>query len=429
MNPIPRTALVVLCCLAAPIASVGGSVPVRATTPDEIRLLGSDRDDAQYRGYLPFTRSLAASGVVQGSLADSTAGAGVPPAAMVEALDALAAALDLKRDVRDGDRFYVRYEQAFTAEGTPIGTGRVLWAELRTAAKGTVAIHRFRPMKATADSFWLSTGQAATPTPIKLPLDAIAVSSGFGMRADPFDQPIRGQMFAGIPGGTPLGGGKPWRGKVTATPAGTAPAAKKAATRPLGGPPPAPSPFTNPMIASVNVPTTAGLQAGLIAPNSPNAFPGFASHAPAMYMHEGVDLAADIGTPIHAAGDGVIKGAQPNGGYGNWIEIEHDGVDFTTALQGKPAKISTVYGHLSAFAPGIAPGVRVKQGDVIGYVGSTGRSTGPHLHFEILQNGHPTNPMISQTLRAEQLKGGELQRFKKVIARDLGERQHEAGSI
>ena len=436
MNPIPRTALVVLCCLAAPIASVGGSVPVRAATPDEIRLLGSDRDDAQYRGYLPFTRSLAASGVVQGSLADSTAGAGVPPAAMVEALDALAAALDLKRDVRDGDRFYVRYEQAFTAEGTPIGTGRVLWAELRTAAKGTVAIHRFRPMKATADSFWLSTGQAATPTPIKLPLDAIAVSSGFGMRADPFDQPIRGQMFARTPGGPlgagtplgaglPLGGGKPWRGKVTPAPAGTAPATKTAATRPQGGPPPAPSPFTNPM-NTVNVPTAAGLAAGLVAPGA--AFKGF-GHAPAMFMHEGVDLVADIGTPIHAAGDGVIKGAQLNGGYGNWIEIDHDDVQATTALNAKPAKISTVYGHLSAFASGIAPGVRVKQGDVIGFVGSTGRSTGPHLHFEILQNGHPTNPMISPTLRPEQLKGGDLERFKKAVARDLSQRQAEAGSI
>jgi murein DD-endopeptidase MepM/ murein hydrolase activator NlpD len=146
-----------------------------------------------------------------------------------------------------------------------------------------------------------------------------------------------------------------------------------------------------------------------------------------MFMHEGVDLAADVGTPIHAAGDGVVKGAQPNGGYGNWIEIEHDDA-MIAPLNGKPARISTVYGHLSAFAPGIAPGVRVKQGDVIGFVGSTGRSTGPHLHFEILQNGHPTNPMISPTLRPEQLKGGDLERFRKAVARDLGQRRAEAGS-
>ena len=420
MTLIPRTALVLLCCLGAPFAA--------AATPEELRLLGSDQDEAQFQSYLPFTRNVAASGVVRGSLGESAAAAGVPAAAMVEALDAFATAIDLKRDLHDGDRFYVRYERTFTAKGDPVGTGRVLWAELRTEARGIVAIHRFRPMKAAAESFWLSTGQAVTPVAIKLPLDSIAVSSGFGMRADPFDQPIRG-------GGQPLvrAGGQSWRGKVTAapgaaTPGAAAPAAKKtAATKPLGGPPPAPSPFTNPMIASVNEPTSAGLQAGLIAPAS-TAFLGFTSRAPSLYMHEGVDLAADVGTPIHAAGDGVVKGAQLNGGYGNWIEIEHDGVE-VTPLNGKKATVSTVYGHLSAFASGIRPGVRVKQGDVIGFVGSTGRSTGPHLHFEILQNGHPTNPMISPTLRAEQLKGGDLERFKKAVARDLSQRQAEANSI
>ena len=393
MNPIPRTALVLLCCLAAPIAE--------AATPDEIRLLGSDQDEAQYQSYMPFTRSLAASGVVHGSLAASTAAAGVPPAAMIEAREAFAAALDLGRDVRDGDRFYVRYERTFTAEGNPVGVGRVLWAELRTETKGTVAIHRFRPFKATTDSFFLSTGTAATPAAIRLPLDAIAVSSGFGMRADPFDQPFR-SPFA--PAGRAIGG--------------KAPAGR-------GGPPPQPSPLVNPAL-KVNVPTSAGLAAGLAAPGT--AYKGFGQRAPAMFMHEGVDLAADVGTPIHAAGDGVVKGAQLNGGYGNWIEIDHDGIE-VTPLSGKRAPVSTVYGHLSAFAPGIAPGVRVKQGDVIGFVGSTGRSTGPHLHFEILQNGHPTNPMISPTLRPEQLKGGDLERFKKTVARDLSQRQAEAGSI
>jgi len=405
MNRIPRLAALaaLLSCLAAPLL---------AATPEEVRLLGSDQDEAQFQSYLPFNRTLSASGMVQGSLARSAEAAGVPPAAMIEALDAFAAAIDLERDLREGDRFYVRYERTYTAEGHAIGTGRVLWAELRTAGKGTLAIHRFRPLKAAADSFWLSTGQAAMPPGIRLPLETIMVSSGFGMRADPFDQPFRAKVTpAGQP--TPVVKGQPGR--------------------PAGGPPPhhqpQPSPLVNPATVSksVNTPTAAGLAVGL-APPSSAAYKGFVQRAPVMMMHEGVDLVADQGTPIRAAGDGVVKGAERKGGYGNWIEIEHDGLQ-VTAPAAKPVKVSTVYGHLSAFAYGIAPGVRVKQGDLIGYVGSTGRSTGPHLHFEILQNGHPTNPMVSQTLRPEQLKGGELERLKKVIARDLRERQSEAGSI
>ena len=415
MKRIPRRAAltVLLCSVAAPLCF--------AATPEETRLLGTDQEEAQFLSYLPFSRTLAASGVVDGSLAASAEAAGVPPSAMVDALAAFASAIDLERELRDGDRFYIRYERTYTVEGNAVGTGRVLWAELRTQAKGTLAIHRFRPLKAGAESFWLSTGQAATPAGLKLPLDSITVSSGFGMRADPFDQPLRG-------------GGDPWRGKVTPVgnaPAGKAPATTKMGVKPLGGPPPQPSPFTNPA-SNVNTPTAAGLQAGLVPPGF-SSFKGFSPRGPVMFMHEGVDLAADMGTPIHAAGDGVVRGAELKGGYGNWIEIEHDGLQLTTPAPGKPepkpAKISTVYGHLSAFAAGIAPGTKVKQGDVIGYVGSTGRSTGPHLHFEILQNGHPTNPMISPTLRAEQLKGGDLDRFKKAVARDLSQRQAEAGSI
>jgi len=275
------------------------------------------------------------------------------------------------------------------AVGTPVyaaGDGIVLGAE----AKGTIAIHRFRALKAAEESFWLSTGQSAAAPEIRLPLQTITVSSGFGMRADPFDQPIRGAPLR--------------------------------AARPAGGPPPkiAPSPLTNP----ANVPTPMGLKMGLATPGSA-AYRGFTMRGPIMMMHQGVDLAADLGTPIRAAGDGVIRGAELKGGYGNWIEIEHDDL-----VEGaRRTKLATVYGHLSAFADGIAPGVRVKQGELIGFVGSTGRSTGPHLHFEILQNGNPTNPMASQVLRPEQLKGGELERFRKVIARDLRERQKEAGSI
>ncbi len=104
-------------------------------------------------------------------------------------------------------------------------------------------------------------------------------------------------------------------------------------------------------------------------------------------MHEGIDLVASAGTPVYAAGDGVVVGAAPNGRYGNWIRIDHGG------------KLATVYGHLMAFAPGIEPGETVVRGELIGFVGSTGRSTGAHLHFEIQNDGRSANPITHPELK------------------------------
>ena len=154
----------------------------------EERLLGSADEDARYLACQPFTREIAAAGVVSQSLDAALAEAGVPAAAMLEARQALATSLDLGRDIGAGDRFYVRYQQTFTAEGTPIGVGRVLWAELRTKAKGTIALHRFRP-QGGVERLWLASGEAATPPAMRLPLDTMTVSSGYGLRADPLDKP------------------------------------------------------------------------------------------------------------------------------------------------------------------------------------------------------------------------------------------------
>lgn len=96
--------------------------------------------------------------------------------------------------------------------------------------------------------------------------------------------------------------------------------------------------------------------------------------------HEGTDYAADPGTPVMAAGDGVVTRAGWGGGYGNLIEIRHRN------------GIVTRYGHLRAFARKIRAGSRVAQGEVIGYVGSTGLATGPHLHFEVRLSGNPVDP-------------------------------------
>ncbi|HEX9559141.1 MAG TPA: hypothetical protein VF991_21790, partial [Reyranella sp.] len=183
----------------------------------EQRLLGDADEAARFAAYQPFTREIAADGVVTESLDASLAQAGVAAATMLEARQALGDAISLERDVRPGDRFHVRYEQTFTAQGAPIGVGRVLWVELRTKAKGTVAIHRFRGFD-KSERFWLANGQAATPPSMRLPLEIISVSSGFGLRADPFDQPppvsVSGKpapmggpkRSASLPPGLPTGG-------------------------------------------------------------------------------------------------------------------------------------------------------------------------------------------------------------------------------
>jgi murein DD-endopeptidase MepM/ murein hydrolase activator NlpD len=132
-----------------------------------------------------------------------------------------------------------------------------------------------------------------------------------------------------------------------------------------------------------------------------------------LFMHDGADLVAPTGTPVYAASDGVVIGAAPNGGYGNWIRIDHQG------------KLSTVYGHLSSFAPGIQEGARVSQGELIGFVGNTGRSTGAHLHFEILSNGKAVDPLAYPEIKRAQLRGADLERFRKQEKRALAERDRE----
>ena len=120
-------------------------------------------------------------------------------------------------------------------------------------------------------------------------------------------------------------------------------------------------------------------------------------------MHKGVDFAAPRGTPIYAAGDGTIEKAGPWSSYGNYVRIRHNGT------------LKTAYAHLKGFAKGITPGARVKQGQVIGYVGTTGRSTGPHLHYEVLENGRQVNPKSVKMPQGNILKGAQIASFKKHI--------------
>jgi murein DD-endopeptidase MepM/ murein hydrolase activator NlpD len=122
-------------------------------------------------------------------------------------------------------------------------------------------------------------------------------------------------------------------------------------------------------------------------------------------MHAGVDFGVPQGTPIRAAGSGVVQVAGRNGAYGITVEIKHND------------RYETLYAHMSKLATGVRRGVRVNQGQVIGYVGSTGRSTGPHLHYEVHVNNRPVNPSRIKAAGGKQLAGKELAKFNQLTAR------------
>ena len=117
-------------------------------------------------------------------------------------------------------------------------------------------------------------------------------------------------------------------------------------------------------------------------------------------MHRGTDFAAPQGTPIMASGNGIVKKAGWCGGGGNCVKIRHN------------STYETIYAHMSKFARGIKKGVRVKQGQTIGYVGSTGKSTGPHLHYEVIVNGKKVNSQKLKLPSGKVLKGKNRELFE-----------------
>lgn len=125
---------------------------------------------------------------------------------------------------------------------------------------------------------------------------------------------------------------------------------------------------------------------------------GFTKH------HKGVDFAAPTGTPIFAAGSGTIEVAGRKSGYGNYVRIRHSMSNFKTA-----------YAHLSRFAKGVRSGKFVKQGEIIGYVGATGRATGPHLHYEIIRNGIQINPQSVKMESNLKLAGRSLKEYMNIV--------------
>ena len=264
MTKLCWAAVAALCCFVSPIwASADDQARIEEARIEEERLLGSAHEQTPPKSHLPFTRRLRVTGAIDGPLAQSAARAGLPATAVLEMVRAFRAALDLDEDLMNGDSFTVSYRQEYTLEGHPIGVAQVTWATLRTAARGTLSVHRFRTGRARQEKLWLANGEAAVPAGMRWPLDEINVSSGFGLRSDPLSRPI---AIAAKPVAVSARG----RNKKTAS----------------GGP----------------------VRPGPIVRR-------------ALLMHQGVDFAAETGTPFHAAAAGTVTGAAPNGGYGNWIEI------------------------------------------------------------------------------------------------------------
>jgi murein DD-endopeptidase MepM/ murein hydrolase activator NlpD len=127
-------------------------------------------------------------------------------------------------------------------------------------------------------------------------------------------------------------------------------------------------------------------------------------------MHKGVDIGAPYGTPIYAANDGVVVFAGRNRGYGNFVKLNH------------AAGVASGYGHMSRIA--VSRGARVSRGQVIGYVGSTGISTGPHLHWEVWRNGRAVNPRAVSMSSVVRLSGGAMRAFKAKLHEMLAAPAH-----
>lgn len=122
-------------------------------------------------------------------------------------------------------------------------------------------------------------------------------------------------------------------------------------------------------------------------------------------MHQGVDFAAPLGSPVLAAADGVVEEARWSGGYGRWLKIRH------------AAGLETGYAHLSAWAPGVGPGGAVRQGQVVGFVGATGMATGPHLHFEVFQQNRRVDPKLLYSSIAQTPGPTDRDAFRAMRAR------------
>ncbi|NWA34484.1 peptidoglycan DD-metalloendopeptidase family protein [Pseudomonas sp. C6002] len=253
----------------------------------------------------PVMRSAYVHGVINSSLSQSAARAGLSHSMTMDMASVFGYDIDFAQDIRQGDEFDVIYEQK-VANGKVVGTGNILSARFTNRGKTYTAVRYTN--KQGNSSYYTADGNSMRKAFIRTPVDFARISSRFSMgRKHPILNKIR--------------------------------------------------------------------------------------------AHKGVDYAAPRGTPIKAAGDGKVLLAGRRGGYGNTVIIQHG------------ATYRTLYGHMQGFAKGIQTGGNVKQGQVIGYIGTTGLSTGPHLHYEFQVNGVHVDPLGQKLPMADPIAKAERARF------------------
>ncbi|PUA45062.1 MULTISPECIES: peptidoglycan DD-metalloendopeptidase family protein [Pseudomonas] len=253
----------------------------------------------------PVVRSAYVHGVINSSLSQSAARAGLSHSLTMDMASIFGYDIDFAQDIRQGDEFDVIYEQR-VANGKVVGTGNILSARFTNRGKTYTAVRYTN--KQGSSSYYTADGNSMRKAFIRTPVDFARISSRFSMgRKHPILNKIR--------------------------------------------------------------------------------------------AHKGVDYAAPRGTPIKAAGDGKVLLAGRRGGYGNTVIIQHGNT------------YRTLYGHMQGFAKGVKTGGSVKQGQVIGYIGTTGLSTGPHLHYEFQVNGVHVDPLGQKLPMADPIAKAERARF------------------
>ncbi|MFW0759052.1 peptidoglycan DD-metalloendopeptidase family protein [Pseudomonas sp. H11T01] len=253
----------------------------------------------------PAVRSAYVHGVINSSLSQSAARAGLSHSLTMDMASVFGYDVDFAQDIRQGDEFEVIYEQK-VINGKTVGTGPILSARFTNRGKTYTAVRYTN--KQGNSSYYTADGNSMRKAFIRTPVDFARISSRFSMgRKHPILNKIR--------------------------------------------------------------------------------------------AHKGVDYAAPRGTPIKAAGDGKVLLAGRRGGYGNTVIIQHGNT------------YRTLYGHMQGFAKGVQTGGTVKQGQVIGYIGTTGLSTGPHLHYEFQVNGVHVDPLGQKLPMADPIAKAERARF------------------